>query len=166
MAAENKSQKIRFKANPDKIKAAVLFCIEQNGGSINVYNMMKILFEADKYHLNKHGRPVTGDAYKAMEKGTVPSRAYNMAKEMNPTKHVIFSDEKPNLRKLSKSDIEALLKGFEKYAGKTFGQVHDLNHEERAWKETERNAWIDFEKMIENPEILEYLKERDFNVSV
>lgn len=47
-------------------------------GQVNKYNLMKIIFAADKYHLNKYGRSVTGDYYINMEYGTVPSNIKNI----------------------------------------------------------------------------------------
>lgn len=157
---------ISFKPNIEKIRHAVLYCIEQNGGAINVYNLQKIIFEADKYHLNKYGRPVTGDTYIAMKHGTVPSKTYDLSKKMRSENHFIFSDEKPDMRKLSKSDVEALLHGFKQYAGLTFTEVQEKNHSEVAWKNTETNKQIPFELMVENDAIREYLKENGSGISV
>ena len=43
--------------------------------------MLKTLFYVDKAHLQKYGRPVTGDIYVKMSYGPVPSLAYDMLKE-------------------------------------------------------------------------------------
>ena len=151
--------KIDFKPNLIKIKQAILFCIEQNGDGINIYNLNKIFFEADKYHLNMYGRPVTGDVYIAMKNGTVPSKTRDMINSFKKEGHFIFSDEKFDKDLLSDSDIEALLKGFEKYAGLVFCEVENLNHEELSWKKTPLNQVIDFELMIENEDIKDYIQE-------
>lgn len=44
---------------------------------------MQILFAADKYHLNKYGRPVIGDYYVKREYGIVPANVENMIDAIN-----------------------------------------------------------------------------------
>ena len=64
---------IKFNVNRDKIINAILYICSKLNGSVNIYNCLKIFYEADKYHLNKYGVVITGDKYIAMEHGTVPS---------------------------------------------------------------------------------------------
>ena len=68
-----KTTKISFEINAEKTLEAILYVAQKLGGKVNRYNLMKIFFEADKYHLNKYARPITGDIYIAMQYGTVPS---------------------------------------------------------------------------------------------
>jgi hypothetical protein len=56
---------IQFNMNTQKAIESVLWII--HNGESNMYNIWKILFSAEKYHLNKYGRPITGDKYVAME---------------------------------------------------------------------------------------------------
>jgi len=125
-----------------------------------VYNAMKIFFAADKYHLNRYARPVTGDNYVAMQFGTVPVWTYAATRR----KDLGFTRDGNNLRldsgrvcdldQLSESDVEALEHGYKQYAGKSFKTVLLKNHKEQAWlKAIERdpeakNAEILFEDMI------------------
>ena len=66
---------IKFKLNKRKAAEAVLWFIEEK--KINdMYTIFKMLFAAEKYHLNTYGRPITGEIYRAMEYGTVPKWIY------------------------------------------------------------------------------------------
>lgn len=70
--------KLEFRFNLEKtVQALNFFCIE-NGGTINRLKAMKMLFLADKTHLNKYGRNISGDAYVAMEMGPVLSNTWNL----------------------------------------------------------------------------------------
>jgi hypothetical protein len=133
---------------------------------------MKELFSADKFHLNRYGRPVTGDTYVRMPKGTVPSAirdmlsgsSYALAEtgiaEMPVIKNGVMlkPTRKPNLDALSESDIEALDHGFAEYGHLSFGKVHDKNHQEVCWQKTLPGKKIAFELMIEDQDLIEELK--------
>ena len=162
---------IRFTINPQKAVEALIWIIQR--GETNVYNAMKILFAADKYHLNKYTRPVIGDRYVAMKFGTVPSWTYDATRQ--PAPGIGFTREENTLALepgrvcdtdyLSGSDIEALEHGFNEYAGKSFDAVKRKNHREKAWRMArERCAEggatdIFFEDMISEQWIIDDLKE-------
>ena len=42
------------------------------------------MFLAEKYHLVRYGRPITGDRYDAMKDGPVPSFTYDLFKKHRP----------------------------------------------------------------------------------
>jgi uncharacterized phage-associated protein len=172
------TDQITFKINHEKCIEAVLYVIDALKGSINKYNLMKVIFEADKYHLNNHARPVTGDTYIAMEYGTVPSAIKNYIDrnhwylelinreefpfKLDTSQHLVKSDIKPNLDFLSETDKEALDIGIKKYGTLPFKEVERLNHEEECWiktRELNPDRSIPFELMISNEEIKEYLAE-------
>ena len=130
---------IRFNINTQKAVESLLWIIQRGEG--NVYNAMKILFAADKRHLNKHARPVTGDKYVAMRFGTVPIWIYEATKLKKPGIGFTRSENTLALdpgrvfdRELfSRSDLEALEHGFNEYSGKSFETVKRKNHREKAW---------------------------------
>ena len=164
---------IRFKTNEQKSIEALIWVIQRGGGSINLYNAMKILFEADKYHLNKYTRPVTGDRYIAMEYGTVPNWIYGATKlagnSLGFSRNVNMLENTPgrvpDRYLFSESDEEALEHGFNEYASLDFNQVRDKNHEERAWiRARNREPYSEapdilFEDMIDDPALVDDLLE-------
>jgi hypothetical protein len=151
--------------NTQKAIESVLWII-QNGES-NMYNVWKVLFSAEKYHLNKYGCPITGDRYVAMEFGTVPSWLYDAAKIKRQgigffkDAHSLVAERVPMVDYLSQSNLEALNYGLSEYAGLDFKSVKDKNHEELAWKKNyalrggNESAPIPFEDIIEE----DWLKE-------
>lgn len=177
--------KIKFNINYNSIIATILYIIDKMNGQVNKYNLMKIIFATDKYHLNKYGRPVTGDYYISMEYGTVPSNIKdiidgnnkdyylnilqidNYPFEVSDEKRNYFikSNIKPNKEGLSESDIEALDEGIKEYGYLTFNEVMEKNHNEKCWQETELNSMIPFEKMIYyDTETIEYLQKYSENI--
>ena len=159
---------IKFNVNRDKIINAILYICSKLNGSVNIYNCLKIFYEADKYHLNKYGVVITGDKYIAMEHGTVPSATKDILYEKSDYWHndnnklyTISTTNKPDLDVLSKSNLEALDKGIEKYGNLEFAEVEYINQQEEGFKKTEKNKQIKFEDMIDddNPEKEDIIKE-------
>jgi uncharacterized phage-associated protein len=162
--------KITFKVNYQKTLEAILYVLKKNQ-TLHVYNLMKVLFEADKVHLNLYGRPVTGDTYYKLDFGTVPSAAYNMVKfdqsvlehltddsyPISRTRNILVAERDANKNLFSETDMEALDAGLEKYGNLPFGAVKELNHQEKCWIESQFKMPIDFALMIDNKEILEDL---------
>lgn len=123
--------------NTQKAIEAVLWIIKN--GESNMYNIWKILFAAEKFHINKYGRPITGDKYIAMEYGTVPSWLYDASKIKKQgvgffkEGNSLMPERDPLTDFLSESDLEALAHGIQEYSGLNFKQVMDKNHREPAW---------------------------------
>src|SRR5450759_1773696 len=65
----------------DRDKALeVIIYVAKNLASPSLHSISKILYLADKRHLQHFGRLICGDRYVAMEYGPVPSAVYNMMK--------------------------------------------------------------------------------------
>jgi uncharacterized phage-associated protein len=156
---------IRF--NFDEAKAVeTLVYIASAWPKITPFYLSKVLFIADRSHLRDFGRPVTGDAYIAMDSGPVPSRIYDMVKGTldffgNPAAidealtidqtsryHQVTSKRKPNTDLLSETDIAALDTAIRFCKGKSFGELSSLTHQEPAWLHAERNAEMDPELLV------------------
>jgi hypothetical protein len=143
----------------------------------NLFNIVKTLYYADKYHLERYGQLINGDLYIAMEDGPVPSGAYDLIKlargdafqyeskiiEAHPEaalKVVEYKDKDgskktfvdplrdPRLELLSESDIECLDESIERYANMKPTRLWTLVHQEQAYKETERDKPIPIRKII------------------
>jgi uncharacterized phage-associated protein len=162
---------IRFNMNTQKAIEAVLWIIHK--GESNMYNIWKVLFTAEQYHLNKYGRPITGDRYMAMEYGTVPSWLYDASKMKRQglgfykDNNSLIAERAPATAYLSKSDCKALEFGLKAYKGLGFKEVMKKNHKEPAWiknynsRGDNDSAPIPFEDMIKE----EWLKEDLYTLS-
>jgi uncharacterized phage-associated protein len=152
---------VEFNLDMDKVIAASIFIASKDSKDVPQLTMgklLKLIFLADKYHLVRYGRPITGDRYEAMKDGPVPSWAYDLFKrqvlrkpfteqgrQLVKSLRVDRSQKNPLLRatagydrdQLSKSDIAALEATIAEFGRKSFNQLRDITHHMVAWKE----AW-------------------------
>ena len=71
---------VRFQYDFDKFLAIVLYMAEKVP-ELDTYKVLKLLFLADKYHLVRFARPITGDRYAALEYGPVASQSFDLIKQ-------------------------------------------------------------------------------------
>lgn len=162
---------IRFSFNPEKAVQTVLWAL-RNKPSLTKHTISKVLFFADRYHLNKYGRPVLGSNYCAMKYGPVPSEIYDMIKDQfcvhsealgleklpfyQHGHHIHIEDDVPDQYDLiSESDIEALNFSIENYADIGFSKLTEISHEDLGWKKAWDlcpNSRIDYVDMIDDTE--------------
>lgn len=135
---------------PDTSKALeVIVWLASRSRDIDVYHIVKACFYADKEHLSKHGRPISGDNYDAAQYGPLAKTVYGLLR-LDPiemlalggngnlpfsvdTRHRVTASREPNLRRLSVSDIEALEVGLRHVAGKSFEDLFFETHEDPAY---------------------------------
>jgi hypothetical protein len=161
---------IKFKFNKQKSIETVLYLISKSGkNTYDLYKIVKMIFEADKYHLNHYMRPVTGDHFVSMAKGIVPSNIYDLCKVKDSkapfyrkSPRIIIANRVADCNYLSESDIEALDQAYDKLSPLTFGQICDKNHAENpAWGKNYiegSSKRIDFTQIIDDPELIDELK--------
>src|SRR5260370_29390382 len=64
---------IKFDLDFDKAVAALLYMASLKPAKFDQYKVCKLVFLADKRHLVKYGRTITGDHYAAVKWGPIPS---------------------------------------------------------------------------------------------
>lgn len=69
-----------FDFDIQKTIAAVSFLMEREGGELNMFLALKMLYLADKDALIAWGKPITGDSLVSMPKGPVLSEVYDLFK--------------------------------------------------------------------------------------
>jgi uncharacterized phage-associated protein len=161
---------VEFQFDFDRALAAMVCIAIQAPRSLDTYKMCKLVFLADKIHLVRYSRPITGDSMCAMEYGPVPSSIYNLLKSLiagNVNDHQTqvlarhlrvdksfqyprFSIIEADLdlkEYLSNSDMRALDEVVVLHGSKSFDELKALTHEMPSWK----NAWNNPEKTSKNP---------------
>lgn len=140
---------------PAKSAAAIGYLVKSTRADL--YSVMKMLYLADKVHMGRYGRTITGDEYVAMEKGPVPERSYNLCKFVRgnrssfdplPNARDLLGMEgnnfilrrEPDLNELSRSDLQALDEVCEIHRRGGWRAVAEESHDD-AWK----TAWHDAE---------------------
>ncbi len=176
----------RFEHFSEKKALEVLVWIASNwedskATHVTQYYVAKILFFADKDHLNDCGRPILGDKYVAMKYGPVPSFVYDLIKDkhidgdikkdLNKSIESVKSKESNNieiraLRKpdrdyFSGSDLYFLKKSLDFCKDKSMRELSELTHRHPAWinarerGKSSKNPSIDYEDMVEKDNPLE-----------
>jgi len=172
---------IRFKANPDKIIETITWIAKRLPGS-DRYTILKTMFYGDKFHLQKYGRPITGDTYIKMAAGPVASYAYDLIKKdaFLPREILLAANEafnvddnqyaaieakrEPNLDWFSGTDLECLEESASYCCGKDFKTLKRETHSEPAWIAAHMHGQMDFALLIDedtpNKEaLLAYIRE-------
>lgn len=118
-----------------------------------LYIVLKMLYLADKTHLNQYGRFISGDWYVAMKKGPVPSETYTLLSHLRDGKtgphveaaarkirvssnHEIQTIDRQNYDELSETDIESLDAIIDAYRRLGKWAIRDMSHDEvweKAW---------------------------------
>ena len=155
-------------------------------GKADKLKLLKLLFLADKYHLIKYGRTVTGDEYWAMEYGPVGSVAKDILSfdpnfnsyELKMAKRFIQkegeNDFKPSenikiedLDYLSETDKEALDFIVDHFGGKPTFDLVNFTHKYPEWKKYEEDFKEGFTKRekIKLVDMISTIEEDPFDFS-
>jgi uncharacterized phage-associated protein len=150
---------VEFQFDFEKAKAAFLYLASKDVPALDKYKVCKLMFLADKYHLVKYGRPITGDQYCALPYGPIPSTILNLidaviAAQPFPAPQVASLSEALELDRqyenprfkavaafdatmLSQSDLMALDHVIASFGQMGFAELKSITHEMVAYKK----AW-------------------------
>lgn len=153
---------------------SVLYIAREIGAKKDMHKIFKTLYFADREHLSRYGRSITGDTYIAMQFGPVPSKIDDIFKAVRGdsyfsdkaddlkkyfhfvNKYMIVADVEPNMNYLSDTDKECLDYAIALCKDKSFQELTDLSHDV-AWHNTHNDRAISVKDIIrENGETEEY----------
>lgn len=145
-------------------KATLLYLASKELPEFDKYRAVKLVFLADREHLLRFGRTITGDAYSALPYGPTPDRTlcllnglamvalegkdpisdeiaelakvFSMADLAHPTYH---AKSHPDWDALSKSDLIVLDHVVDQHGRKSFNELMALTHGMRAYTLAWRN---------------------------
>ena len=170
---------VAFEFDPQRALAAIAYIASKKLPRFDKYKVCKLVFLADRQHLIRNGRPITGDTYYALDWGPVPSTTLNALNNNHPLsdelrkilkkeraqkgkkrprnpRYQLRSNQKLWLEYLSKSDLEILDDVIANYGDKTFDELYQITHAlpayYRAWRrrEGENRSLMRFEEFFEN----------------
>ena len=169
-----------FRFNLEKAIEAILYIIE-NGTENTLHHISKVMYFADKEHIEKYGRFICGDSYVAMKHGPVPSGIYDILKtvrgdfifnlpdallqDLHATLEIVDKYRVNNLRTVnldffSESDLECLDNSIQRYGHLSFDELTELSHDS-AWDNTNTNDFMELEDIIStidnSEDLLEHL---------
>jgi len=160
--AEILPRRLQFEFDPIKLGQA-LACLSTSIHDLTKLKAAKLLYFADKLHLTRYGRPITGDRYYCLDHGPVPSASLNaindllspvrirvggrtlenhMSKVLGQYVHVdrrgpnprLVSKLKPNqFDALTATERDALDATAKQYGKLPAGRLIELTHKEKTW---------------------------------
>lgn len=156
---------IHVRFDPQAAVEALLY-VAYRSKDPTFHHISKLLYFADRIHLERYGRLIFGDTYIAMKHGPVPSGIYDILNDAKGRtgfhryqeadslftivgEYRVQPNRLPNLDWLSDSDIECLDEAIEQYDGKSFGELSALSHD-NAWKAADLNDAISLESLVQS----------------
>ena len=157
---------LRYRTNARKVVEALIYMANKRPG-IDVIHAIKCLFFAEKDHLNRYGRPITGDRYEAWANGPVPQLAYDLirfrgdrldpesmesvrqALRFDGDRRLMTATREADLMVFSRTDTMCLDQAIERYADLPVNELTRLAHDDPAYQATSRNDTIDYESMVD-----------------
>jgi uncharacterized phage-associated protein len=170
-----------FAFDKDAAVAAVLY-IASRAQDPTFHRIFKLMYFADKAHLERYGRFICGDSYVAMKHGPVPTAVYDILKAVRGGNSSFISEDvmaafkgalsvvdytvvplkEPDLDALSDSDIECLEEAVKRYGDKAFKDLENASHD-FAWENVDENDFMRIEDNAatfqDNDELLKYLRD-------
>jgi uncharacterized phage-associated protein len=151
-----------FRLDTDKAVESVLYIVARIPNP-TIHSISKVLFHADKAHLSRYGRPISGDRYIAMRHGPVPSATYDMLKTLRgdsefplPERardslsvegYAVRAMRPADERVLSHSELECLAESAHDHGAKSFNQRTAESHGP-AWLAADENDVIALESLL------------------
>lgn len=148
----------QFEFQPEKSLAVTSYLARRTGETM--YTVLKLIYVADRLHLERYGRPITGDIFTAMKEGACPSRIYDSMKvlrgekntnylpnsekylDVDATTYDVSVKDMPSMDVLSASDIECLDEAISILQRRGRWVIRDMAHD-AAWRKTSLNATMD-----------------------
>lgn len=162
-----------FMYDEKKALAALLYLAGKEG-AIDLYALVKTIYFADKAHLKKWGRTITGDQYVRMNHGPVPNAIYDIIKSargdndwrtnlkciLRMENNMVTPLVEPDMDEFSESDIEELDIAFESHAHKGFRQLKRDSHDSVYNKS--RDYYVKMEELAEDDiELIGHIRKQE-----
>jgi len=153
---------LRFRFNAEKFVNAVAY-LSQNCPNNTKLTVCKQLYLADREHLVRYGRPVTGDHYYKLPHGPIPSRGLDIMrgrasalenalreKYVSVVGDSVRPKRQPNRKVFSKTDLEVLDWVIEKYGSWLPSALRNETHKQAPWRDSEDGRPIDYALFFED----------------
>jgi len=131
--------------NTRKAAQVVVFFAREQGGSINVLKLTKLVYIADRTHMRMHDFPILGDAFVSMNHGPVNSVTYEYVNgsAYSGTDWEAFVTDRANhevgaaqanisdgdLDELSRSELRTLHEVWSEFGGMGKWEIRDWTHD-------------------------------------
>jgi len=176
---------IKFKFNKEKFISLIIY-FAKNISGLDKLKAVKLIYFADRECLLKTGRPILGDEYIRMDMGPVPSKSFDLLREIQDSnsndnslsvkdpliKYPIFiSSDDADLEEFTRVELDCIKSVIKQYGKLSGNKLSQITHSHRVWIDSSRNRTIDYQLFFkdnpsENRESFEAMmleqKDRDF----
>ncbi len=134
---------MKFAFNPKKSAQAAAVLLQRNGGDMDKYLFIKMLYLADRKAIERWEEPITGDSAASMQHGPVLSNVYDLTKGDCPggrtdwepfisdadaqTNRIVLRAD-PGVDELSKAEIAILEAVHAQFKDCTWKQMREFTH--------------------------------------
>jgi uncharacterized phage-associated protein len=134
--------------NYKKAIQSLNFFAQKHNGTLNKMKAIKLIWLADRLHIRRYGRTITGDVYFALPYGPVPSTTRDILEEYglsdvekeystqfieSISRYEFRSLSEANCKVFSKTDLEVLEEILTGYGNLNEFELSDLSHEFPEW---------------------------------
>lgn len=151
-------RKLTFPFSLEKVINAVAYFASEGVNGLTKLKALKLLYLADRHHLYKYGRPITGDRYIAMDLGPVPEGGFQLISRLIEPAEVedagrrhalerldvrrgflkqyplLRARTRPDMDVFSDSEADALAAVVGEFGQKTARELVELTHRHRAYQ--------------------------------
>ena len=149
--------------NAEKAVEVILYIISK--GCCNMYNILKVIYFADKERLSMVGSTMFKESYKAMPAGPVPCGSYDLLKDVRDGRsphydvelpfafdgddtNIVYGGRGPEMGLLSRVDVKCLDDAVAKYGDMPFRKLRNISHEQDDYNAVGLNEWIPFDALV------------------
>jgi len=165
-----------------KITNAIKFFKDKNVLNLGKTKLMKLLFFADKYHLQKYGKPIFNDKYFKLPYGPIPTLTLNIIDSINEKENydlqkytkeflqdievIVNDDNQTEFRAkndfiedyFSESELEILRMVADKFKNINAKDISNLSHNLPEYQKSQMNEIIEYSDMaINQKDYIEFL---------
>lgn len=120
------------------LNSIIFFASKENNNTISRLKLMKLLWLADRLHLNKYGRLILKDSYCALPHGPIPSNALNFSKNSIPNYYFVNGNKITPAKDFdskffSNSDLEIMNFVWDLFGSKSASSLRNLSHKFPEW---------------------------------
>lgn len=151
--------------NAEKAVEVILYILSK--GCCNMYNILKVIYFADKERLSMVGSTMFKESYAALKAGPVPSGSYDILKDIRDNRCPSYTGEiplgfdhddtncviglrAPNTELLSRIDIKCLDKAIAEYGEMPFAKLRNISHAQKDYNSVGLNEWIPFDSLVDS----------------